>query len=147
MELLRGAVAQRLANLQIAPARHGFAATIIVLLFLSTNLSWLLLDRTPPGWDESYYLTKSLELYDTLADQGVAAYARKFLPVIDSKPPLIAALPTPIYLAVGRRYRAAIAINLLFLAMMSGAVYGTARTYAGPRAALIAVAVLATVPV
>jgi len=122
------------------------AALLVVVLFLGMAMAWFALDRTPPSWDDAYYLTKSLELYDTLTDRGVVAYARKFLTVMDGKPPLIAALPTPIYLVAGRRHRAAYGVNLLFLAILFAAVYGIARTYGGSRAALIAVAAVGTIP-
>jgi Dolichyl-phosphate-mannose-protein mannosyltransferase len=127
--------------------RTGLAALIIASLFLCATLAWILLDHTPPSWDDAYYLTKSLDLYDTLADKGIAKYATGFLSVMDSKPPLIAALPTPIYLVVGRKYRAAYAVNLLFLAMMFAAIYGIARNYSTACAGLIAVAVVGTIPV
>jgi 4-amino-4-deoxy-L-arabinose transferase-like glycosyltransferase len=147
MEARHARVAQKPASLRIAEMRTGFAAAIIASLSLGLTSTWFFLDRTPPSWDDGYYLTKSLELYDTLTDKGVAAYATALLRVMDSKPPLIAALPTPIYLVAGRHYRAAYAINVLFLAMIFGAAYGIAATYAGPRAGLIAVTALAAIPV
>src|SRR5690348_11770004 len=58
-----------------------------------------------------------------------------------------AALPTPIYLALGRRYRVAYVVNLFFMALMFGAVFGTARMYAGPRAGFLAVTTLGAIPV
>jgi hypothetical protein len=131
----------------ITLTRAALAALIIAALFLCATLAWTLLDRAPPSWDDAYYLTKSLDLYDTLVDRGVARYATGFLSVMDSKPPLIAALPTPIYLVAGRKYRAAYAINLLFLSIMFAAIYGIARNYSGPRAGVIAIAVVGTMPV
>jgi 4-amino-4-deoxy-L-arabinose transferase-like glycosyltransferase len=127
--------------------RTASATIIIASLFLCATLAWCLLDRTPPSWDDAYYLTKSLDLYDTLTDKGVVKYAARFLTVMDAKPPLIAALPTPVYLVTGRKFRAAYAVNLLFLAIMFAAIYGIARHYASSRAGLIAVAVAGTMPV
>src|SRR5215467_3305335 len=147
MEPRQARVAPRAASLKIAEMRAGLAAAIVASLSLCLTSTWFFLDRTPPSWDDGYYLTKSLELYDTLTEKGVAAYAQKFLRVLDAKPPLIAALPTPIYLLAGRHYRAAYAMNVLFLAMTFAAAYGIAGAYAGPRAGLIAVIALATIPV
>jgi 4-amino-4-deoxy-L-arabinose transferase-like glycosyltransferase len=135
------------AKLKITATRAGLAAAVIAALSLGATSAWLRLDRTPPSWDDGTYLTKSLELYDTLVDKGVAAYATGFLKIMDSKPPLIAALPTPIYLALGRRYRVAYVVNLFFMALMFGAVFGTARMYAGPRAGFLAVTTLGAIPV
>jgi len=123
------------------------AAILIVALSLSTTAAWFVLDRTPPSWDDGYYLTKSLELYDTLTDKGVPVYAVRFLKIMSTKPPLIAALPTPVYLAAGRRYRAAFVVNLAALALMFAAVYGIGKIYGGPRAGLIAVAAVGSMPV
>jgi hypothetical protein len=125
---------------------RGIAAVIVAALAISAAAAWHLRDRTSPSWDDGYYLTQSLALYDTLADRGVAAYSKRFLTIMQAKPPLIAALPTPVYLAVGRRYRAAYAVNLLFLALMFGGIYGICKGSGGPRAGLIAVAVLASAP-
>ena len=122
-------------------------AVLVGLVSLAATSAWFFYDRTPPSWDDSYYLTKSLDLYDTLMERGAGAYAARFLSVMRTKPPLIAVLPTPVYRVLGRRYRAAYAVNLLFLALMFAAVYRIARTFAGPRAGLIAVAALATIPI
>src|SRR5260370_15728483 len=93
--------------------RLTFAA--VSLFFLGTSLIWLRLDHSPPSWDDGYYLANSLMLYDSLAERGVPGYTRQFLNVMGNKPPLIAALPTPVYLVFGRKPRAAYLINLLFL--------------------------------
>src|SRR5579871_1175434 len=147
MEHRHESTAQRLVKQESNTARTGFTAAAVVLLSLGLTLTWLRLDRAPPSWDDGYYLTKSLELYDTLVEKGVVKYTVRFLTIMDRKPPLIAALPTPIYLVTGRKYRAAYGINLLFLAMMFGAIYGIAGKYAGSRAGLIAVAACASIPV
>src|SRR6266571_3701695 len=69
---------------------------------LGTTVIWLILDREPPGWDDSFYLAKSLLMFDALADGGVAGYIKKFLSIIPNRPPLITALPTPFYVIFGR---------------------------------------------
>ncbi len=125
----------------------GTIAAMIAALLLCSTLVWLRLDRTPPSWDDAYYLSRSLDLYDTLSDRGIVGYAARFLKVMDTKPPLIAALPTPIYLAAGRKYHAAPAVNLFFLAVIFASVYAIARQYSGPRAGLIAVTALGTMPI
>src|SRR5690349_6095878 len=103
--------------------RIRLAFTALVIFFLGTTLVWLRLDHSPPAWDDSYYLSNSLVLYDSLADRGVAGYTREFLTVMRNKPPLIAALPTPVYLLLGRKPRAAYLVNLVFLFVTLSAVY------------------------
>jgi 4-amino-4-deoxy-L-arabinose transferase-like glycosyltransferase len=63
------------------------------------------------------------------------------------KPPLIAVLPTPIYLLVGRHPRAAYAINLLFLLVMFGALYRMGKTCSSPRAGMLALYISGTMPI
>jgi Dolichyl-phosphate-mannose-protein mannosyltransferase len=109
-------------------------------------LLWLRLDRPAPAWDDAYYLTRSLVLYDSLTDGGALNYARRFLNIMDTKPPLIAALPTPLYLMLGRKFRAAYIVNVIFLLVILAAVYRIAKRYASPRAGSIAVFVAATMP-
>ena len=102
------------------PARLVFA--LLSLFFLGTTLVWLRLDRSPPGWDDGYYLTNSLVMYDALAERGVLGYARQFLTIMGIKPPLIALLPTPVYLIAGRKAGAAHAVNLVSLLILFAAL-------------------------
>jgi hypothetical protein len=124
--------------------RLAFAG--LCVLFLGTTLLWLRLDHSPPSWDDAYYLTNSLVLYDSLADRGVPGYARQFLTVMRDKPPLIAVLPTPVYLILGRKPRAAYVINLVFLLVTLSALYWLGKRYASPRAGLLAAFIVGTMP-
>ncbi len=51
-------------------------------------------------------------MYDALTTGGLWAFAKKFLTIMGIKPPLIAVLPTPVYLVLGRKAHAALAVNL-----------------------------------
>jgi hypothetical protein len=124
----------------------AFTFTVLSAFFLGASLVWLLLDRSAPTWDDSIYLTKSLAMVDALADQGLFGYARTFLTIMDFKPPLIAALPTPVYLIVGRHPRAACAVNLFFMLVLFAAVFRIARKFSNARAGLLAVYIVATMP-
>src|SRR5260221_12050029 len=64
-----------------------------------------------------------------------------------TNPPLISALPTPVYWIAGRRTHAAYALNLFFLVVMFGALYWLGKKYARPRAGLIAICVAGTMPI
>jgi len=119
----------------------------VSLFFVVTNLIWLRLDRSPPSWDDGYYLTKSLVMYDALSNEGLFGYAKRSLTVMGSKPPLIAMLPTTVYLVVGRRWRAAYAVNLIFLLVMFAVLYRLGRKYGSPRAGLLAVLISGTMPI
>ncbi len=127
--------------------RPGLLFAAVSLVFVITNAIWLRLDRSPPSWDDGYYLTKSLVLYDALSNDGLFGYAKRSLTVMGDKPPLIAILPTPIYFLIGRRWRAAYAVNLIFLLVMFAVLYRLGRRYANRRAGLLAVLIAGTMPI
>jgi hypothetical protein len=127
--------------------RHGLAFIILCSFFAGTTFLWLWLDHSPPSWDDAYYLSKSLVFYDAFADGGLAGFSKQFLHGMEAKPPLIGALPAPVYWTAGRRTRAAYAVNLAFLLVMFGALYSLGKKYAGPRTGLIAIFVAGTMPI
>jgi 4-amino-4-deoxy-L-arabinose transferase-like glycosyltransferase len=120
---------------------------VLSLFFLGTTFLWLRLDRSPPTWDDSYYLTNSLVMYDALTDGGLPGYARQFLTIMAIKPPLIAILPTPVYLIAGRKPRAALLVNLAALLILFATLYRLGQRYASRRAGAIAVCIAGTMPI
>lgn len=86
-------------------------------------------------------------MYDALTSGGLPAYAQKFLTVMGIKPPLIAVLPTPIYLVFGRKAHAALAVNLAGLLVMFWALYRLGRKYGSPRVGLLAVFISGSIPI
>ena len=131
-------------NLESRGNRLAFAG--LSVFFLSTAFLWMRLDRTPPSWDDAYYLTNSLVMYDALAESGLRGYATQFVHLMASKPPLIAALPAPVYLISGRKPRAAYVVNLVWLLVTFSALYWLGKRYANPRAGLLAVYIAGTMP-
>jgi 4-amino-4-deoxy-L-arabinose transferase-like glycosyltransferase len=121
--------------------------TFLSLFFLGATFLWLRLDRSPPAWDDSYYLTNSLVMYDALTDGGLRGYARQFLTIMGIKPPLIAILPTPVYLIAGRKPRAALLVNLAALLILFATLYHLGQRYASRRAGAIAVCIAGTMPI
>jgi 4-amino-4-deoxy-L-arabinose transferase-like glycosyltransferase len=130
----------------LKPRTAGLGFGALSVFFLAVNLIWLRLDRSPPAWDDSFYLTNSLIMHDALAEGGLAEYARQFRTIMGIKPPLIAVLPTPVYLIVGRKPRAALLVNLGCLLLLFATLYHLGKKYAGRRAGLIAVAIVGSMP-
>jgi 4-amino-4-deoxy-L-arabinose transferase-like glycosyltransferase len=128
------------------PNAWSLCLVLVSLFFLGTAALWLSLDQSPGHWDDAWYLTNSLVLYDTLIDHGFIAYWKKFLGALEFKAPLIAVFPTPLYGLFGRHSRVAYGVNLVFMALLFGAVYRLARHYSSPRAGLVAVYITATMP-
>jgi len=110
------------------------------------NGVWLYLDHSVPAWDDAYYLTNSLRTYDALTDNGLPGFARQFLRGMSTKPPLIAALPTLIYLIVGRHPHAALLVNLAFLFVTLTTTYLLAKALADRTAGLVALCIVGTMP-
>ncbi|HTM47136.1 MAG TPA: glycosyltransferase family 39 protein [Bryobacteraceae bacterium] len=126
-------------------ARLAFFA--LSLFFLGTTLVWLRLDRSPPAWDDAFYLTNSVVMYDALTSGGLRGFARQFLTIMGIKPPLIALLPAPVYLVAGRNTGAAFAVNLAAMLVIFGVLYRLGRKYGGRRAGLAAVWIAGTMPI
>ena len=63
-----------------------------------------------------------------------------------TKPPLIATLPIPVYLMVGRHPRAALLVNLAFLLVILATTYYLARALAGRTAGVVAFCLVGTMP-
>lgn len=125
---------------------HWWAFAALCSLFLGTTALWLRLDHSPPAWDDAFYLSHSLRLYDALTAGGLPAYARQFLTGMRDKPPLIAALPTPVYLLFGRNPHLALTVNLASLMATFAALYLAGRKFAGARAGVLAVFIVGTMP-
>ncbi|TAM79728.1 MAG: hypothetical protein EPN47_18205 [Acidobacteria bacterium] len=126
--------------------REPVLLAVITCFFAGTTVIWLVLDRQPPWWDDSFYLAKSLVMFDALMDGGVAGYVKRFFSIIPNRPPLITALPTPFYLIFGRDPSYAFGVNLLFIPVLLGSVYLIGRKFWGSRAGLIAAYLVGTMP-
>lgn len=86
-------------------------------------------------------------MFDALTNDGLFGYAKRSLSVMGAKPPLIAILPTPIYLLVGRRWHTAYAVNLIFLLVIFAVIYKIGSRFGSRRAGLLAVLVAGTMPI
>jgi 4-amino-4-deoxy-L-arabinose transferase-like glycosyltransferase len=111
------------------------------VFFFGLALLWRHLNKGPTQWDDSWYLTDSLHLFDALKKWGLGGWGRCYLFEVQSrfKAPLPCALPTPIYLLFGRNPHPAILINYFFLAVLFWSLYSIARRFWGRRVAVLAV--------
>jgi len=134
---------------RIVPMRmSGPAAAVLVLWFLSAGMSglWLWLDRQPPAWDDSWYLSGSLVVYDALRAEGISGMVRAFFSVLGFKAPLITGLPAPFYLVLGRDWHVAYLVNLVAMLVLFATVYGIGKKCGNAWAGAIAVTIVATMP-
>jgi 4-amino-4-deoxy-L-arabinose transferase-like glycosyltransferase len=131
---------------QLKPTRTAILAGILCAVFAGATVLWLSLDRAPPNWDDAWYLTNSLTVYDSLAHGGIGGYAARLNSVFGFKAPLIAALPAPFYLLFGRRWHAAFLVNIVCMLALSWVLYRIASRWWSERAALLAVTIAGTMP-
>ncbi len=122
------------------------ACIVLAVCFAASTLAWVMLDRSPPNWDDAWYLTNSLTVYDALAHGGIAGYLTKLNSVFGFKAPLIAALPAPFYLVFGRRWHAAYLVNIASMLLLFAAIYRLASRWWNARAAVFAIAIAGTMP-
>jgi hypothetical protein len=128
-------------------ARRGAIVGVLLFsVFAGTTVLWLWLDRTPPQWDDAWYLANNLTVYDSLCHGGIASFLVKLNSVFGFKAPLTAALPSPFYLIFGRRWHAAFLVNIASMALLLGVVYRIARRFWSTRAAILAIAITGTMP-
>src|SRR5260370_37637179 len=80
----------------------GVAA--LVALLSAVNVYYFHRSQTPTYWDDSSYLTVSLNLYAALTDKGVPGFASAFANLYENRAPLIYVFPSPIYLTLVRGY-------------------------------------------
>jgi 4-amino-4-deoxy-L-arabinose transferase-like glycosyltransferase len=118
----------------------------LFVFFAAAACLWLRLNRAPPNWDDAWYLSNSLTLYDAWSDGGLIGLGRAFLKALGFKAPLITALPLPFYWIVGRRWHAAFGVNLAAMAVLFVAVWGIGRRLASARAGVAAPYIAATLP-
>ena len=115
-------------------------------VFAASTLLWLRLDRAPPNWDDAWYLTNSLTVYDALTQGGIVGYLTKLNSVFGFKAPLIAALPAGFYLLLGRHWHAAYLVNIVAMWALFAALYRIATRWWNARAAVFAIAIAGTMP-
>jgi len=119
---------------------------LIAAVFATTTLVWLYVDRTPPNWDDALYLTNSLTIYDALTHGGLIGWVAKAESAFTFRAPLIAMLPTPFYLVLGRHWHAAYLVNIGSMILLFAAVYDLARRWWNNRPGVFAVLIVGTMP-
>jgi hypothetical protein len=128
------------------PSASQILCLALFVVLAGATILWIALDRTPPNWDDAWYLTNSLNVYDALTQHGVLGFLRSLNTVFGFKAPLIAALPTPFYLVFGRRWHAAYLVNITAMLVLFAALYLIARRWWNSRVAVLAVAIAGCMP-
>jgi 4-amino-4-deoxy-L-arabinose transferase-like glycosyltransferase len=122
--------------------------TIPAIFFIAWAALWQHLNKAPLHWDDSWYLSDSLDLFDALKLHGLHGWIRAYLLHAQErqKAPLMCALPTPIYLLLGRNFKLAFLVNYLFVLLLFWSLYSIARKFWGRRVAFLALLVTGSLP-
>ena len=128
------------------PSHTTLVFWAVTTIFVGITVAWLLLNRAPPQWDDSFYLTHSLNMFDALEEGGLLGYVKEFLSGLRTKPPLITVLPTPVYLVLGRKPQVAYAVNLVSMLVFFASLYKIGSQYWNKHVGLIAVYITGTMP-
>lgn len=105
------------------PAR---AAAVFVTASLGAGAWHLLLNSTPPSFDDAWYLETSFRLFSALK-HGPGAFAAEYASAFRIKAPLISLLPLPLYAIFGAGERVAAWANLFALGAACAAVFAAAE--------------------
>src|SRR6266480_3569207 len=104
-------------RMHLMDSRRASIAGVAVLITLlaAVNLYYFHRSQTPTFWDDSSYLTGSLNLYDALTEKGIPGFVAAFAHLYGNKAPLICVCPVPIYLIFGRDHDPRFMVGAVFL--------------------------------
>ncbi|HEY6393587.1 MAG TPA: glycosyltransferase family 39 protein [Bryobacteraceae bacterium] len=135
-------------NISGDPARRRYLAglAILIAVFIAVNGYYFHRSQTPTFWDDSAYLSGSLELFDSLTQNGVRGFVNTFGHLHPYLAPLICALPTPLYLALGRDHDPRFLIGAGLIILLSLYLFWMGECLWSAREGLLAVAIVQTMP-
>src|SRR6185437_12012215 len=130
----------------VAGLTAPLVAATLMMFFAIASCVWLHLNRAPPNWDDAWYLSNSLALYDSWSAGGVIGLAKHFLASLGFKAPLVIALPLPFYWVFGRRWHIAFLVNITSMLVLFPAVWRVGKKLQSDRAGLMAICIAGTLP-
>jgi tetratricopeptide (TPR) repeat protein len=127
---------------------RSYGATLIVVFFVLTNLSWIARDTSPFLAGDSYVQATGV-LH--AVDDGWPTSAEDLSTSLRNlshggRPPLYQLATIPCVLFFGRSQDALLAVNLVLLPILMFGVYGLAKSIAGRSAGIVAMIVVASFP-
>jgi 4-amino-4-deoxy-L-arabinose transferase-like glycosyltransferase len=117
----------------------------LTLFHAINNWIWLKANVTLLGWDVPSHLGTSFVVNGILHPLGPQTLFEAFI-WHPNRPPLVFLLTVPLYRLFGVSSDVGTMVNVLFLAVLFGAVYATGALAGGRRAGLLSVFVVATLP-
>jgi 4-amino-4-deoxy-L-arabinose transferase-like glycosyltransferase len=107
---------------KLKPHLDKLLLTIVFLICAASTVAWTQADRTPPSWDPSHHLCAAYDYYRPLGHFDLRGFAREFFQTKHYYAPLVHLGTAGFFLIFGASKLSGIAINLLSLAVLLGAV-------------------------
>ncbi|HNS50256.1 MAG TPA: glycosyltransferase family 39 protein [Anaerolineae bacterium] len=117
----------------------------LVVFHAINNWIWLKANVTILGWDVPGHLGTSL-VYNGILDPLTPKSLFEAVVWHPNRPPLVYLSTVPLYRAFGATVDIGTMVNVLYLAMLFGAVYGIGRHLGGRRVGLLAAVTVALLP-
>lgn len=136
------------AETRLAASRWLGAAVVggLTLIYALVNWAWLRTNVVTYGWDRMDHLISTLAYNDILRSVNLHSLFAAFA-WSDYYPPLVHLVAVAGYKLFGVHEDVAAMTNLVYLALLLGAVWSIARRADGPAVALLATLIIATFPV
>ncbi len=96
-----------------------FMIVIFSFIIIIINYIWLINNKTPPPWDQAWYLQTSEILYKSWTKGGIISLLGSFSQAMGIKAPLLSILPLPFYLIFGNSELSAMYVNIVFFLLLS----------------------------
>ncbi len=114
--------------------RDGWRLLLIGIVGILSDRLWFAVDQSVPAWDQAEYLTAALTYKRAIAE-GLNSWGwlsgewwTEFWQLSTKTPPLVAILTVPFLWSFGDGFDGATMVNALSGLVITGAVYGIART-------------------
>jgi 4-amino-4-deoxy-L-arabinose transferase-like glycosyltransferase len=120
---------------------------IFITIFLMLNFYWFFVDRTPPWWDQSWYLHNSEFFYNSLKNHGFLSFITTYINSLSGiKAPLISLLPLPWYLLGFHNYLGEVLTLQSLVLFFFIVLYKLISKIINPWVAILAVVISWTMP-
>ena len=120
------------------PSAAAWPVLLVVAGQVLLAAAWVAVDRTPPYWDEAWYMYQGAAQLDALRAGGAPAWYDAWINLDQVRPSLVPTLAMPFYAAFGVSAQSGLLVNLVAWALLLTATYGLGSSVAGRRAGLLA---------
>lgn len=120
---------RRFAGMASSPGGDGAILVALWGCYALIQQLWLTIDRRPPSWDPGWHLTGSLNFWWVITHPQIASgeWWNQLLILSSSTVPSLYLFTVPVRMLLGTGADAGVTVNLLYGAMLLGAVYGLGR--------------------